>query len=371
MMPVVTTMKPADQPERRRHARPSESKLLEFARTMVWVAPLTLLIWIYAEREQKATVSDVSVRLEVRSASPQRVINLLQPTDKLMTVTLQGPRARVDAVRSRLAGGDSAQSLVVVLDANLQLGRQSLPAAQRLSDARLLSDSGVVVTLASPAELEVEVDELVSVEAVVKAPPSTPNIEGQPVFTPSTVTLTGPSAMLAQLADRDETGRPIVFAALDTMPALRQPAGVTGGALDLTQVPLRLPREDGQLKLSTSTAAAKVTLRAAEARFDIPSMPVFPLASMKMLDDYRAEFPPTITNVTVTGPADRIEALRRNWQTTPNLRAVLAISRDDLPEGQPRRRRLTYLLPEGITPTPDQQTKEVEFILQSRVLTPQ
>jgi hypothetical protein len=364
-------MKPPHHHERRRTGRGFRATLLEFARTMVWVAPLTLLIWIYAEREQKATVDNVRVRVEVQSENPQRVVKIVQPSDRLMTLTLEGPRARVDAVRSQLAGGDRAQPLIVVLDGTVPLGRTALRAAARLSESQLLSENGVVVRLATPIDLEVDVDELATTEAVIKAAPATTNLEGTPVFTPATVMLTGPSGLLAQLTERDESGRPIVYGALDTIPALRQPTAATGGSLDIPDVALRLPREDPQLRIDRATVAARVTVRAADARFEIPSIPVFPLASMKLLDDYRAEFPPTLTNVSVTGPADRIEALRRNWQTTANLRAVLSISRDDLPEGQVRRRKLLYMLPEGITATPEQQAKEVEFTLTSRLPIPQ
>src|SRR3954470_15483911 len=43
-------------------------------RTLVWVGPLTLLIWVYAEREQTATVANVKVGIAVTSTDPGTVV---------------------------------------------------------------------------------------------------------------------------------------------------------------------------------------------------------------------------------------------------------------------------------------------------------
>src|SRR5215211_3341785 len=48
-------------------------------KTLAWVIPLTLLIWIYAEREQVAPAKDVAVPFELQSVDTDRVVSLKPP----------------------------------------------------------------------------------------------------------------------------------------------------------------------------------------------------------------------------------------------------------------------------------------------------
>ena len=65
-----------------REQRTMAGRLIDGLKTFLWVAPLTVLIWIYAEREQIATLPDVPVAIEVRSAATDRVVMLVSPEDK-------------------------------------------------------------------------------------------------------------------------------------------------------------------------------------------------------------------------------------------------------------------------------------------------
>src|ERR1051325_4762153 len=73
-------------------------------RTFLWVAPLTVAIWIYAEREQVTELNDVRVPIEVRCDNPDRIATIVSD-DRTVAVDLSGPRANLDAVPDRLAGG--------------------------------------------------------------------------------------------------------------------------------------------------------------------------------------------------------------------------------------------------------------------------
>src|SRR5690242_1264927 len=48
----------------------SRESLFNFAKTMAWVVPLTILIWVYAEREQRDTDPGVTFPIDVRSSDP-------------------------------------------------------------------------------------------------------------------------------------------------------------------------------------------------------------------------------------------------------------------------------------------------------------
>src|SRR5687768_17272099 len=85
-----------------RPTRPAwREKLNDGFKTFLWVAPLTALIWIYAERAQIAPLEQ-RIQIAVKSASSDRVATLLAPIDRFVTLDLRAPRASLDAIRDRL-----------------------------------------------------------------------------------------------------------------------------------------------------------------------------------------------------------------------------------------------------------------------------
>src|SRR5215213_10121517 len=76
----------------------TRENLVNFARTMAWVVPLTILIWIYAEREQVATAPGRVIPIDVKTSAPNRIVKLISPADKNIVADLAGPRAQLDDV---------------------------------------------------------------------------------------------------------------------------------------------------------------------------------------------------------------------------------------------------------------------------------
>src|SRR6478609_9248925 len=73
----------------------SREQLLSSLRSLIWVAPLTVLIWIYAEREQVEPAS-ATFPIEVRSGSPgQQVARLADSRGSTVLATIRGPKAKV------------------------------------------------------------------------------------------------------------------------------------------------------------------------------------------------------------------------------------------------------------------------------------
>src|SRR6185503_12478433 len=54
-------------------------------RSLAWVAPLTVLIWIYAEREQVAEYKGHTFPVEVKTSDTRSIVTLLSPSDGLIT----------------------------------------------------------------------------------------------------------------------------------------------------------------------------------------------------------------------------------------------------------------------------------------------
>src|SRR5689334_24678115 len=62
-------------------------------KTLAWVIPLTLLAWVYAEREQVAPFKDESIPFELKSVDPNRVVSLARKDqDKNLILDLLGPQ---------------------------------------------------------------------------------------------------------------------------------------------------------------------------------------------------------------------------------------------------------------------------------------
>src|SRR5258705_2165528 len=71
-------------------------------KSFLWVALLTPLIWIYAEREQIDRV-EVRVSINLVSKSTDRIITVTNPIDRMVSLDIQGPRASVNELRDILA----------------------------------------------------------------------------------------------------------------------------------------------------------------------------------------------------------------------------------------------------------------------------
>ncbi|MEM6314384.1 MAG: hypothetical protein AAF743_09875, partial [Planctomycetota bacterium] len=70
--------------------------------TMVWAAPLTLLIWGVAEREQIVS-AEAAVRLDPRSNDTTLSVRMPGRARESVRLTFEGPRVGVSTVKEFLA----------------------------------------------------------------------------------------------------------------------------------------------------------------------------------------------------------------------------------------------------------------------------
>src|SRR5256885_10954011 len=109
---------------RRVRANMTREQLVSNLKTLAWVVPLTLLIWIYAEREQVATTKDVAIPFDLVSVDPNGSVGLNRAQDKNLVLELQGPQARLQAVLAKLRGGLLPQGLKIEVPPNLEKNRE-------------------------------------------------------------------------------------------------------------------------------------------------------------------------------------------------------------------------------------------------------
>ena len=161
-------------------------------KSLAWVAPLTLLIWIYAEREQLHTVPSVTVPIEVVHSDPSRVVTIEEPSDSHLLVTLKGPRGQVEAVQEEFR--DRPIPVPIELERDVDTGELTIR-AERVGMDRRFTERGVTVSNAQPGALRVRVDSVV--EHDVEVQPRMPLPTGYQVkFVPPTVKIKLPAPAL-------------------------------------------------------------------------------------------------------------------------------------------------------------------------------
>lgn len=334
-------------------------RIAEFGRTMVWVAPLTILIWVYAEREQIARGNDVPLRIRIRTASPAANRLAVRPFEHEVTMDLEGPKVRLDALRQRILNLPSAE---LEIDYSPKTaGPISQHTIDLLNDQPFFSDSGVKVTAASPADITVMSDTVETKTLTVVADGNGAMFEGTPTFEPATVTLSGPGAVIRRIAQKT------IRADLSQSNLLAVP-----GAHEVADALLVLPQSPGndpsnpRLVVSPEKVKCTFKIRARDVTYTIPALPVYTLAPAGFSDAYQATFDPVVTNVVVQGSPDLIAGLQGDRKP----KAILEYSAADLPAGKRITRKLRFELPEGLTLSPESASTEVTFTLSPRVVLP-
>src|SRR5947209_13465364 len=95
--PAPTPIRPLDYGSRSKRSALGE-RVVDMLKTLIWVAPLTVLIWVYAEREQSDRRDNVTVPIAVKINATNRIVVLVDPPDKNLVVTLSGPRTALQRV---------------------------------------------------------------------------------------------------------------------------------------------------------------------------------------------------------------------------------------------------------------------------------
>src|SRR5208282_2414862 len=158
----------------------TRDNVTSFLKTMAWAAPLTVLIWVYAESEQQVTDSGQPISIEAKSRDPNKIVNL-DPGVRSITCDLTGPRSNLDHFKETLS---TSAPIIIELDTR-QMGDEFIPTLDNLRENPQFRDAGVTVLKCDPASLPVYVDTLEKRSLPVKLPP---NVSGlQAVFAPTTV----------------------------------------------------------------------------------------------------------------------------------------------------------------------------------------
>lgn len=330
----------------------THERVVPALKTFGWVAPLTLLIWVYAEREQVTkTENPMPIPIEVTSADPTRIVTLLRPTEPVILADLEGPRSELEALRSELSGARDAQTVEIPVG-NRSIGKHEVTTAALLGNNWRLTSRGIRVVNCQPPILVIAVDEYEEEEVPVVVPPSVTNLAAPAVFSPATIRLRAPSEEI----DRIRADGPLqAFADIERFPELNTPGNHT-----LSTVRVFIPGLRGEhVSINPGSVRATLEVRDQDQTARLPYLVVHQVVPPNLLKEYRIEAPEQVFNVEVVGPPDKIELLEK-LEYEPKPKALLEISRDDA-TGQPRRRRLRIIdLPQGVS---EVTAQEVDFRL--------
>lgn len=347
--PAEVIYEPRPAPRRPLHSRIrswarntfSRESLLGSLRALGWVVPLTVLIWIYAEREQIATQSNFGFVVDVHSTDPSRIVTLKSPAGGVVHADLKGPQGGIDAVKKWLESGP----VLIDIDRNLTPGEHQVP-AELLNNQSQVKQAGVTISNCLPNDLLVYVDALEEKDNV-KVSASRDDLKrlaAPPVFTPNRVKISGPHSVLKEAEERARSrGQELVaYADLAQFPEMTQE-----GKHSLSSVPLKI--DNPGLRVAPATVSAQIEVRQSDVDYTLDVVAVFAgYPATDKSDKYKAVYPTTITNVKVVGPPDDIDRLKQQGQTE-GYKAIFLITGDDLsmPTGN-HEAKLKILLPPGI-----------------------
>ncbi len=332
----------------------TREKLIDAAKELAWVGPLTVLIWVYAEREQVITQQANDVLVEVVTSDHNRFVKPSEAGTPHVQIKLQGPQATLDRVRQQLAAGIPRG---VEIDIGHALGKgqgQQINIKEWIQNQPLFKENGVSVLDTNPPEIAVDVDEITERELDVEIPPGITNLTSATAFDPRRVRVRGPDGELQHLASNKQLK---VWA--DIRPeAIDQP-----GQHPLPSVSLVLPVADENISIIPRTVRAVLDVRAADVPYQIEAVPINISMPAPALQAYTVTLTNgnSMPNVNVTGPQQQIDQLKSGKFLA---KAILEVSSDDYNHEEPR--RLQYQLPDGVKVSPADAAKTVEFKLVKR-----
>jgi len=336
-------------------------------RSLLWVAPLTLLIWVYAEREQVVPMKGVAVSLATRSTDAGRVIRVLAPAGGTLSVELEGPQAELEQAKDYL----ESTKFAVQVDQNLSPGEEhAVPIIPQLNRLPRIKSKGVTVTGGEPADVTVMIDPIKEWVLEVRArPEDKKTLSGPPVFTPNKVRLSGPQSVVERaMAQAAAQGQTLVgYVNLD--PFKQQLAEPGKHVLPSVAVATSIKLDDPNVTIAPAVVSADIQVTdKAEKSVVLPYVRVLAAypPDVQKADQLKPVYESTIPNVTVSGSDQQIELLQ-DQKFIPA--AIFEVRFDDIENPAPA--SLIFQLPPGVHVSDQDAQRKITYTFKPRTAEPQ
>jgi len=340
--------------ERFRRYLPSGEQFVTFLKNLIWVVPLTLLIWVYAEREQTVTLSTEPISIDVRTNDHNRIVNLRLPRDKNIIVELSGPRAPLDRVRELLRPRPDGEAAVqIYVDPQIEAGAQQLLTVSQINNLPVFKNNGITVKSAQPPYLSVDIDVFERRSVPVKAPPEiAAMLSDQTRFVPDAVEIRAPK----QEIDKAEAdGTLFVYADLPKRDELKTKTGF----YPVENVPVYWPVLRENVSLTPLTVSAKLDVKQRNVEYTIPSVPIVKETTGDFDERFTLTYDRTIPNVGISGPPEQIDQIKKGEL---KIKASLDISNLlDYKLNSQDTRPLQWELPPGVSLTKETKDKAINW----------
>lgn len=367
--PIEVTYAPVRRPLRKRigwafrswaRSTFSRESFISSFKSLLWVVPLTVLIWIYAEREEDVTVNGVPVVLDVRSSEPRMFVRLASRNPTIQ-VDLKGRQVDVEQIKDWLQTTPAS----IEVARNLTPGEHQIYLQFELNQLPRVKNKGVTISNCTPAEVTVDVDEIETIDVDVKARPEDSKTLGSPIFNPARVKISAPRRLIRQ-AQQDTGGQGLV--AYANFAAFKQ-LMLEPGKHSLSAVPVvpSIGIEDSHVQPDAVSAEVDVTDKA-ERTITLPYLRVLaasPRDAGTRADQYKPYFDPTLTNVTVTGPEQQIALLQDpNYAPTPAPAAIFEVNYNDIENPAPA--PIMFQLPPGVHVSEKDAERKITYSFKPR-----
>ena len=315
---------------RRRRRNRSGPSLAGVSRTVLWVAPLTLLIWVWAQDQQIDQRQTGGLTFELEPAEGYYVTVLAagrSPGSVVgddavsVSLTLRGPRAGLTRVMRALRDETSQVRQIAINEepgANIAVDLQQMIESSPLV-AELLGDAGVSIVEVAPAAADVQIEGIDTVPATPTLPDAiTAQLAQPPTFDPPEVQFIGPSSALESL------GLNTGSVTLDFNQAVK------GGDNSAT-LQVLLPEDAMAMGVRAVPDAVRVNYTGKDAAIETYTIDALAIHVEKVAQaerEYRVEVEQfEVKNIDVRGPAATIAAIKESPDQF--VRAILIMTGDD------------------------------------------
>src|SRR5829696_7080740 len=129
-------------------------------KTATWVVPLTVLIWVYSEQEQRAQEKSQPVLINVRTTESNRVVTVIGRNADVPTITMTGPKSALESVKQELNKPGDNRLINVDVPPGLEPGVRDINIAPSIERASIFTKNGIDVSNVQPHTIKVKIDTL-------------------------------------------------------------------------------------------------------------------------------------------------------------------------------------------------------------------